>query len=947
MGIFSSNMGGQQRYSGQLQNLQLTQAVFGTTAPIIFGTQRTAVKLLFYGGFYSVNAPNGGGKGLGGNGKSQQFEYYADVIAALASGSAAGGCRGILNVWDQQGKLQNQSGSFTYTIPTGGGSVAPVTGNAAAIQLDLGVAKSVPYSVIANDYGSGGSRTLTGTQLSPMQKVSGTPGVGQYSFNPTTSTYTFSASDAGARVTISYSTVFSLFYFQATQAAEVPLGAPYQVSTDNQQYFYSDGGVVRVDTGAALVNGSDYSESGGVYTFSASLAGVYVYINYTFTSSDPNITNTSTLNLTFFGGTLGQQPWPYMGSKYPSSAFGYTGLCYVGANPMALGTSGAMPSYNYEVVGLNTFNGGLDAHPCDALKTLLSDAFLGVGFPTANIGDWTDAYAYWAANNYLISKKLDTQTSVSDALSQVIEVGNAAAFFSAGLLKLVPYGDATCVGNGYTYTPKTMPAATLTWDDLLSSSGSASGITQSDPLEVSQKAPQDCWNYVQANWSNRENDYNNDLINEQNDAFVQQYGRRIESPQTWDWITNLPAATWALNLRLKRQCYIRNGYKLTLPFWFSYLEPMDLLVLPTGEDVRITQVECAADGRMSIEAEQWSYGTGDVTIYPKQQATSFQPTASNALPGDAFPVIFETPPLGATSHLNAVQIAVAGNQPSWGGCDIYVSSDGATYVQLGTVKGSGNTGVLCSALVAGTDPDTTDTLSVDMSISGGSLTSATQAQADVFATLAAIVDASGSVELVSYETATLAAADRYNLTYLRRGVYGTPIAAHAIGAEFCFIGIQGLFEYPYPEQYIAKPIYFKFASFNLLGNQVQNLSTCHAYTYTPSGTKYPYPPVVTITQSATAPAGTAAVAAGSVTPSGSGLSASSPIWLTISWSWSSTFPTPTGFQVVAFTGTDPTAAANYLSDIATVAPCMRSYTIAVAPTAAMATVNAAVRAIYA
>lgn len=429
---------------------------------------------------------------------------------------------------------------------------------------------------------------------------------------------------------------------------------------------------------------------------------------------------------------------------------------------------------------------------------------------------------------------------------------------------------------------------------------------------------------------------------------MQQYGRRIESPQTWDWITNLSAATWALNLRLKRQCYIRNGYKLTLPFWFSYLEPGDLLVLPTGEDVRITQVECAADGRLSIEAEEWGYGTGDVTIYPKQASTSFQPTASNDLPGDTFPVIFETPPLGATTQPNAVQIAVAGNNPSWGGCKIYVSSDGTTYVYLGSVNGGGKTGVLSAALASGADPDTTDTLSVDMSISGGSLTTATQAQADSFATLAAIVDSTGAVELVSFETATLAAANRYNLTYLRRGVYGTTIAAHAVGAEFCFIGIQGLFEYPYPEQYVAKPIYFKFASFNLLGNQLQDLSTCHAYSYTPAGTKYPFPPVVTISQSATAPSGGAgSVVAGGVTASASAATITSPIWLTITWTWQSNFPTPTGFEVVAFTGADPTNAANYLFDIVTVGPGTLSYSVAVAPNASEGTVNAAVRAIYA
>lgn len=951
MGIFGGGQAGQARYSGELHNLQLTQAVFGTTAPIIFGTRRVALKLMFYGGFYAVKAANsGGGKGLGGGKGTQEYEYYADIIGAVASGSSGGGCRGILNVWDQQGKLQNQSGSYIYTIPSGGGAVSPVAGGSAPIQMDLGVSKSVAYSVVANDYGSGGSRTLTGTQTVPMTKVPGTPAAGQYSFNATTSSYTFSAADAGTQVTISYSAVFSLYYFEQTQAAEVPLTSPHQVSTDNQQYFYSDGGVIRVDTGAALVRGTDYTESSGVYTFSTGLAGVYVYITYTYTSSDSSITSSSTLNLTFFGGTLGQSPWSYMQSKYPGSAFGYTGLCYVGANPMALGMSAVLPSYNYEVVGLNLFpGGGLDAHFCDMFRTLLYDAFLGIGFPSTNVDAWTDCYAYWAANGYFGSVCLDTQTSVSDAMSQVIETGNVGAVFSGGLLKLVPYGDTTCVGNGYTYMPTTIPAATLTWDNLLPPPSNKAGNSTSDePLQVAQTAPQDCWNYVQAQYTNRLNDYNNELINEQNDAFINDYGRRIESPQNWDWITTSAAATWALNLRLKRQCYIRNTYKFWLPFWFSYVEPMDLVVLPSGEVVRITQVDDADGGRLSLEAEQWTYGSADVTLYPKQQSSSFQPTVSHDFPGDTCPVIFETPPLGATTQLNAVQIAVAGNQPGWGGCDVYVSLDGQTWAYLDSIKSTSNTGVLSAALPSGGDPDTTDTLSVDMSISGGSLVSATQGEADSFATLAAIVDPSGAVELVAYETATLTGVNRYNLTYLRRGVYGTPVAAHASGAEFCFIGIAGLFEYPYPEQYIAKPIYFKFPSFNLLGNQLQDLSVCQVYSYTPTGTQYPAPLIVTVTQSATAPSGGAGtVASGGVTATASGATVSSPIWLTVAWSWEPNFPTPTGFQVVAFTGTDPTNAANYLFDIVTVGPSTSSYTVAVTPNSSEGTVNAAVRAVYA
>ena len=471
-----------------------------------------------------------------------------------------------------------------------------------------------------------------------------------------------------------------------------------------------------------------------------------------------------------------------------------------------------------------------------------------------------------------------------------------------------------------------------------------------DPLQVSRKAPQDCWNYVQAQWCNRLNDYNNELINEQNDAFVNDYGRRIESPQTWDWITASATASWALNLRLKRQCYISNTYKFWLPFRFARIEPMDIVTLPTGENVRIMQKEDAPDGRLAFEAEEWKYGTGSVTLYPKQGSTSFQPTISQAVPASTYAVIFETPAQGTLPQPNAVQIAVAGNQSNWGGCDVYASQDGATYEQIGSVIGAGRNGLLSAALAAGSDPDTVDTLSVDMTLSGGELVGATAAAANTFATLCAIVDASGTVELVSYETATLTAPNKYNLTYLRRGVYGTPILAHAAGAEFCYIGISGLFEYVYPVQYLASTVYFKFASFNLAGNQTQALSACQPYSYRLQGTPYPDPPIVTVTQSATngSGSGSSNAASAAITPTASGgVTTTAIVWLTITWTWPANYPKPTSFEVVAFTGSDPTVAANYLFPIATVGPTILSYTVAVTPTVSMGTVNAAVRAVYA
>jgi hypothetical protein len=115
-------------------------------------------------------------------------------------------------------------------------------------------------------------------------------------------------------------------------------------------------------------------------------------------------------------------------------------------------------------------------------------------------------------------------------------------------------------------------------------------------------------------------------------------------------------------------------------------------------------------------------------------------------------------------------------------------------------------------------------------------------------------------------------------------------------------------------------------------------------------TPYPYPPIVTISQSATNTSGSGGSASASdgitVTASG-GLTTAAKVWLTITWTWPSNYPTPTGFNVVCFTGSDPTVVANYLFDMIAVGPAARSCTVAVTPTSAMSVVNAAVEAVYA
>jgi hypothetical protein len=200
-------------------------------------------------------------------------------------------------------------------------------------------------------------------------------------------------------------------------------------------------------------------------------------------------------------------------------------------------------------------------------------------------------------------------------------------------------------------------------------------------------------------------------------------------------------------------------------------------------------------------------------------------------PGDSNPpIIFEPPPALSGGDLEVWLIASGG--PDWGGCQVWVSSDGNTYGLAGTLYRGARQGVLSAALPSHADPDTADTLSVDLSQSQGQMLSGTMADADNFVTLCYC-----DGELVSYQTATLTAAYRYDLTYLRRGVYGTPIAAHASGAGFARFGPNdpSLFRYRYPASFIGQTVSVKLPAFNIFGQALQDLSPLTPTSYTLSG----------------------------------------------------------------------------------------------------------------
>ncbi len=684
---------------------------------------------------------------------------------------------------------------------------------------------------------------------------------------------------------------------------------------------------------------------------------------------DKDVYTLSYYRLSLLTGSRPQSPWATWTSKHPTKALGYSGTALICAASMSLGSGGSVPNYNFETRALlateqdPNFTTAYDAKPSAVIVDFLSNPYYGALWQSSRIADLVTGassyQAYCTACGFAISPAFVEQKTAAEHLQDILTATNSEAVWSAGAsgmqLKVVPYGDTAITANGTTYTPNTTPLYDLTFDDFLGAIGKDGKPTGTDPVSVTRTSVQDIKNDVPVEFWDRTASYNVSVVDSPEAADVSINGFKQDSSLSLHLITRSSHALQISKIQAQKNVYVRNTYSFKVGWKYLLLEPMDLVTLTdqiTGlyrKIVRIISVEMpdetSEEDGLTITAEEWPFGIGSATLYTTQ-IPSGNSAASSPAPAISGAVIFEPPTLMTESGGPEIWIGASGIPTQWGGCDVWVSLDGGSsygVAPVGTIKASTRIGTLTASLPSVTDPDTSSTLAVSLVDNLGGLNSTNAAGRDSFSTGCLV----GS-EIVSYLTATLTGTNAYSLTNLRRGCFGSPIAAHGAGTQFAFLD-DSLLKLPYSSALIGQTVYVKFQSFNGVGSGYQSLSDCTPYGYTPSGTSYPAPPVVTVTQSATNTSGSGGSTSASdgITVTASGATAVAKVWLTITWTWSNNFPAPTGFNVIAFTGSDPTAAANYLFDMITVVANARSYAIAVTPTSSMSTVNAAVRAIYA
>lgn len=839
--------------STKLLGYPVSTSVRGRPIPLVYGTARVSPNLVWLGNWTAkaIGSKLKGGGGKGGAG--QQYDYHAAVQMSLCQGP-------ILTVgqlWVNNVRF-SLSGSTQQVVIPGSGIVTVQFGS--QFLQDSGVVILSPYSVSANDFGSPGITTISGTQairLQPTASIS--PGPGTYHVDPTTGTYTFNPAQIGDLIQIGYIWNQASSTHGAKPAAAIGLalltgdiGQPpwtYLASNfPNQAIGYSE---------VALLAAEDFDlgSAGTVPNLSIETYGQCIW-------GFPDVNGNHILDAPLF---------------VPAG-----------------------------VIGPATASSGI-------IYDLLTNPLWGAGFAGGDIGDLTDAGNYCLANGIFVSLVMESQQPATQWIKNLLLIGNANAFWSEGKLKFRSYGDTTAVGNGVTFTPQTAPIYDLDSDDFL-----VDGPGQSAYV-IERPTVKDADNRIVVEWSNRDNAYNVESVYEDDQAAIDLYGQlRVASPIVAHEITSVDVAKQVANVQVQRSVYLRRKHKFVLGAQYCALEPMDLVTVTVVEyglvktPVRLINIEEDDKLRLHCEAEDFPWGTAKPTLNPKQQASNFGP-GYYADPGPVrIPIFWEPPPAQTQGTLQPFLFIGLTGGLNWGGADVWVAETASTvkiasqlnsaitagtrtvtptsmtgiaigqivtidvgaaqesvtvqavtgstftaefvndhpttpiqisglaivpgeYANVGRQNGAATMGALTADYVDAPDPDDTDTLKVDLTESFGELNSFTADQENAFTPLALIDD-----ELVAYRTATLTGPYAYDVTHVRRGVYGTPIQTHVKNTQFLYFD-EGIFTWQYDKSDVGKTLYFKFTSFNRAGQREQNLADVEPFTYRIRNPRSPYP----------------------------------------------------------------------------------------------------------
>ena len=519
-------------------------------------------------------------------------------------------------------------------------------------------------------------------------------------------------------------------------------------------------------TGQTNDSGTQLFEIGGVDTFDSATVGTSPSVSQVTTNQQNFPAYIMAVSLWFDTGTFNTTPniplWTPLSA--PNNAYGIS-------PPYELTFSRIV-----KTPGTYTFT---MPQPTFNPTSICSLAFKCAIAPPTNpapVGDFIDNYSLdlvrqqCRANGLWGSLTMDSQQAASDWLTTLYQAADAAPLFMGFKLYSVPYSEVSAVGNGAIYNAPTAcgPVANLSTEngDFLASGNTA-------PLTIKTAARVDQPNVLQMQVINRTSNYNPSVVEQPDAVGISLFGVRKADPVVNNAIQDVSIARQILGIMVRKLQYGGDLYSFTLPAKWCLLSPMTLITVtdPLADinqvPVRITSMVEQSDGSLQCEAEPFIYGMYAPTPFSTSQSGGSAPSTGGTIEPVNIPIIFEPVPglIGATNQ-GQVWLVISDSDPNYGGAQVYVSTDGGASYQIAgpPTTGNGIQGVTVGDWPAGSSPDTTSDLSVNLTESAETLESYPVATEDGFVNPCYVASGPATPTLRGSALATTTGTEGVNLT---------------------------------------------------------------------------------------------------------------------------------------------------------------------------------------
>src|SRR6185369_14376243 len=784
-GIFGK---GGQKHIPIANGLRITSAVYGRAIPLVIGTARVS-PLLIWTDHFTPHTVDSGKKGSKKGGGGASITTYTVDVNYLTGYGPQEGIGAVYKDKDYYLGSVELVGLVNVSAGTTHNFVVP---NVFAGQLVgvIGVEVDQPYSFSYNDYGASGPVSGSGVTSLPVHNAAfPAPNNGNWPAAPQIpyAFYNLQSPLVDPNIQIHFPTsqncsarAYVLYANTSKNSVFSSIPVPDTILDYNNMAFElenSKGG--NKEFSGILGTGIDMGSANILPGFSFEVHGLYAYGRYGRCSPADIFIDliTSGNNLQHFDPSFidnGIQPFPVWNHGIGLSAYSLHIGDFVGKNPAYSKFGGIL----YDEPRLWAMGSG------SAFSTYVNVAG-NTSYGLLDVRNFCQSYGLF------LGGVRDFKEYCAQFFEDILEITATAACWDGCGLKMIPRCEASNFGNGVSFVSPTAsgPIADLTDNNFLTSAYNPAAGDKPEPIPpvtLTRGRPDASRNFnsLSIEFTDQSNMYNPGSITVVDAADIIRQGPMPGTQRSYKWINDAATANNVGWMILRRELTVVQAglYTFRLPANWGMLCLMDLVTIydpalrQTSIPVRIQKIVEHPDFTMDIEAEPFIYGAHTPT--PPDSSSTINPPTGNPIPTNVdpgsvnAPAFIETTPALEPSGPK-IWIPLSGSAQYYGGCTIWMSTDGGTtYQAMGRQTGRAATGVVYSSnYPTHVDPDATNTLNVNLVASLGTLTSFTTAQRDLFDS-ACYLEGGGTAvvngqtltipyEIIAYATANLAGTNLY------------------------------------------------------------------------------------------------------------------------------------------------------------------------------------------